>query len=149
MPGYGATEALSAIITAFREDGNLAVDRTIAAMGLYWIDNKLVSVRLDEEYISAYDKFMSLSIEERQRTAKETVDFLEYLVKNFRVGIIPTALKIGVISPADFALKQYTNDIAWIPSLFTYGWPRTGKTTVSQIPAALYFPLMSTSRKRP
>jgi hypothetical protein len=28
-------------------------------------------------------------------------------------------------------------------------WPRTGKTTVSVLPAALYFPFKSTSRKRP
>ena len=149
MPGYGATEALSAIITAFREDTKLSIDRTINAKGLYWIDNKLVPVRLEVEYLSAYDKFMSLPIEERQRIAKETVDFIEYLVKNFKAGVIPTALKIGVIAPANFALKQYTNDIVWIPSLFTYGWPRTGKTTVSVIPSALYFPFLSTSRKRP
>jgi hypothetical protein len=149
MPGYGATEALSAIITAFREDGKLSIDKTINAKGLYWIDNKLVPVRLDEEYLSAYDKFMLLPVEERQQIAKETVEFIEYLVKNFKSGIIPTALKIGIISPANFALKQYTNDIIWIPSLFTYGWPRTGKTTVSAIPAALYFPFLSTSRKRP
>ena len=149
MRGYGATEALSAIITAFREDGKLSIDKTINAKGLYRIDNKLVPVRLDDEYLSAYDKFMSLPIEERQRIAKETVEFIEYIVKNFKLGVIPTALKIGVTSPANFALKQYTNDIVWIPSLFTYGWPRTGKTTVSEIPSALYFPFMSTLRKRP
>jgi Bifunctional DNA primase/polymerase, N-terminal len=149
MPGYGATEALSAIITAFREDGKLSINRTINAKGLYRIDNKLVPVRLDDEYLLAYDKFMSLPIEERQHIAKETVEFIEYIVKNFKAGVIPTALKIGIIAPANFALKQYTNDIVWIPSLFTYGWPRTGKTTVSVIPSALYFPFMSTSRKRP
>jgi hypothetical protein len=148
MPGYGATEALSAIITAFREDGKLSIDRTINAKGLYWIDNKLLPVRL-EEYLSAYDEFMSLPTEERQQIAKGTVEFIEYLNKNFRTGVIPAALKIGVISPANFALKQYTNDIVWIPSLFTYGWPRTGKTTASVIPSALYFPFMSMSRKRP
>jgi hypothetical protein len=149
MPGYGATEALSAVITAYREDGKLSIDRTINAKGLYRIDNKLVPVRLDEEYLSAYDKFMSVSIEERQLIAKETVVFIENLVKNFKTDIISTALKIGVISPANFALKQYTNDIVWIPSLFTYGWPRTGKTTVAVIPSALYFPFLSVSRKRP
>jgi hypothetical protein len=148
MPGYGATEALSAIITAFREDGELIIDRTINTMGFYWIDKRLVPVRL-EEYVSAYEKLMSLPIEEQQEAVKDTIEFIEYLVKNFRSGIIPTALKIGVISPANFALKQYTNDIVWIPSLFTYGWPRTGKTTVSVLPSGLYFPFMTTSRKRP
>jgi hypothetical protein len=105
MPGYGATEALSAIITAFREDGKLLIDKTINTMGLYWIDNKLVSVRL-EEYLSAYEKLMSLPIERRQEIVKETIEFIEYLVKNFRSDIVPTALKIGVISPANFALKH-------------------------------------------
>ena len=148
MLGYGATEALSAIITAFREDGKLEIDRTVNTMGLYWIENKLVPVRL-EDYTLAYDKLISLPVEERQKIALDSIEFIEYLVKNFKPGIIPTALKIGVISPADFALKQFTNDIAWIPSLFTYGWPRTGKTTVSVLQSALYFPFMSTSRKRP
>ena len=37
----------------------------------------------------------------------------------------------------------------WIPSLFTFGWPRTGKTTIVALPYALYFPYMSASRKRP
>jgi hypothetical protein len=148
MPGYGVTEALSAIITAFREDGRLEVDKTVNTMGLYWIEDKLVPIRL-EEYISAYDKLMSLPIDERQNMIRETVELIEYLHKNFKSGIIPTALKIGVISPVDFALKQYTNDIVWIPSLFAYGWARTGKTTVSAIPSALYFPFMSSARKKP
>jgi hypothetical protein len=148
MPGYGATEALSAVITAFREDEKLSIDRTINAKGLYWINNKLVPVRL-EEYLSAYDKFVSLPAEERRQIAIESVEFIEYLVKNFKPDVISAALKIGIISPANFALKQYTNDIFWIPSLFTYGWPRTGKTTISVIPSALYFPFMSISRKRP
>ena len=37
MPGYGASEALAAIITAFREDGKLEIDKTINTMGLYLI----------------------------------------------------------------------------------------------------------------
>jgi hypothetical protein len=148
MPGYGTTEALSAIITAFREDGKLELDTSISKTGLYWIENKLVAVGL-EEYISAYDKLLSLPIDERQKIVAETAEFIECLVKNFRTDNIPTALKIGVISPADFALKQYTNDMFYIPSLFTYGWPRTGKTTVSMIPSALYFPFLSGSRKKP
>jgi len=148
MPGYGAIEALAAIITAFREDGKLEIDKTISTMGLYLIDNKLIPVRL-EEYISAYDKLMLLTVEERQKTALDTVEFIEHLVKKFKSGVIPTSLKIGVTSPADFALKQYTNDIVWIPSLFAYGWARTGKTTVSVIPSTLYFPFMSAARKKP
>ena len=64
MPGYGAIEALAAIITAFREDGKLEIDKTISTMGLYLIDNKLIPVRL-EEYTSAYDKLMLLPMEER------------------------------------------------------------------------------------
>jgi hypothetical protein len=148
MPGYGTTEALSAIITAFREDGKLEIDRSINKMGFYWIENKLVAVGL-EEYTTAYDKLISLSVDEQRKIITESIEFIEYLVKNFRTDVIPIALKIGVISPADFALKQYTNDMFYIPSLFTYGWPRTGKTTVSMIPPALYFPFLSGSRKKP
>jgi hypothetical protein len=73
MSGYGVTEALSAIITAFREDGKLSTDRTINAKGLYWIDNKLVPVGLDEEYLSSYEHLISLPIEVRQRIAIETI----------------------------------------------------------------------------
>jgi hypothetical protein len=35
MPGHGATEAISPIITAFREDGKLAIDKSLNAKGLY------------------------------------------------------------------------------------------------------------------
>jgi hypothetical protein len=148
MPGYSSAEALSAIIAAFREDGKLEIDSTIDTMGLYWIENKLVPVRL-EEYTSAYDKLMSLPLEERRKIALDTIELIEVLVKNFKPGIIPIALKIDVVSPAGFALKQYTNDMVYIRALFTYGWPRTGKTTVSTLPSALYFPYMSALRKRP
>lgn len=71
MPGYGTTEALAAVITAFREDGKLEIDKTINTMGLYLIDNKLITVRL-EEYTLAYDKLVSLPLEERQKIAIET-----------------------------------------------------------------------------
>jgi hypothetical protein len=33
LPGYNATESLYAIITAFREDGKLEIDRTINTIG--------------------------------------------------------------------------------------------------------------------
>lgn len=95
MPGYGATEALAAIITAFREDKKLEIDKTINTMGLYWIDNELVPVGLDE-YLNNYSNG-SLTIEKK----KETIEFIEELVTRFRPGVVSTALKIGVVSPAE------------------------------------------------
>src|SRR5205807_813655 len=55
----------------------------------------------------------------------------------------------GVISPFNFALKQYTDDIVYIRSLFLYGWPRTGKSAVAMLPAGMYFKYKSPSRKVP
>jgi hypothetical protein len=55
---------------------------------------------------------------------KETIKFIEELVIRLKPGSASTALKIGVVAPFNFALKQYTNDIVFIPSLFAYGFPR-------------------------
>jgi hypothetical protein len=52
MPGYGATESLSAIITAFREDDNLRIDNSINTIGIYWIDGKLVPVKIEKYILS-------------------------------------------------------------------------------------------------
>jgi hypothetical protein len=148
MPGYGASESLNAIISAFREDDELDIDDSICTKGVYWINGKLVPVGL-EEYLLAADYSHLLSDKDYIEQAKESIAFIEELVKQFRPGIISTSLKIGVVAPFGFALKQYTNDVIWIPSIFAYGWPRTGKTTMVVIPYSLYFAYMSKSHKRP
>ena len=41
MSGYGATEALSAIITAYREDGKLQVEKSVDFEGYYYCDGDI------------------------------------------------------------------------------------------------------------
>jgi hypothetical protein len=144
MPGYTSPDKLiGSLVTMFREDEQLVTDQSINTMGIYWINNELVKIGL-EEYLDHY--FKGYLTNERKL---EAINCIDKLVSYFRPGLVSCALKIGVVSPFDFALKQYTNDIHWIPTLFTFGWPRTGKTSISSMEAGLYFAFMTQSRKKP
>jgi hypothetical protein len=129
--GGTVIEILSAMIDAFREDGKLEVDKTISSMGIYHTDGKLLFVEC-EEYIERYHK---QTIKQRQ----DAIKFIEQLITKFRTGVIPTALKVGVMSPFNFALKQYTDDIVYVRSLWDFGCTRTGKSTVTNVPIWMYF----------
>lgn len=48
ISAYGTTEALAAIITAFREDGKLIIDRSINSMGLYFMCQDTFPVCVNE-----------------------------------------------------------------------------------------------------
>ena len=143
MPGNDSSSALSAVVTAFREDGDLVIDDSIETPGLYWIDNQLVPIKMDEYFHEFYNGGVT------KEKILQCVTFLDSLVTKFRTGVVSTALKIGVVAPADFALKEYTNDIIFIPSYYTWGLPCTGKTSAAYIPVSLYSPFMSSRRKKP
>jgi hypothetical protein len=129
--GGTVIELLSAMVDAFREDGKLEVDNRISSMGIYHVDGKLTFVGC-EKYIERYQK---QTLNQRQ----DAIRFIEELITKFRPGIISTALKVGVISPFNFALKQYTDDVVFVRSLWAFGATRTGKTTVTNIPNCMYF----------
>lgn len=151
MSSFGANESLANIIRAFYEDGDLVIDDSINNMGIYWLDGKLVPVRLDRYILAQLKSYMetpSTDTEFKQQVA-DAVKAIEELITKFRPGFVSTALKLGVIAPFNFALKQYSNDIVFLPSLYAYGFPRTGKNSFVYILAALYFSINDATRKKP
>jgi hypothetical protein len=114
----GAIEALSTIVGSFAKDKKIIINEDIEAPGFYWIHSKLKAYHVDHPKPS-------------KKKIEECCDFIDTLVTKYRCReIVPTAIKWAIISPFDYALKQYTNDSAFLPWLHAYGWTRTGKTTI-------------------
>jgi Bifunctional DNA primase/polymerase, N-terminal len=103
MSGYGATEALSAIITAFREDGKLQVEKSVSFEGYYYCDG-------DIQRSGVENKHPKRTREE----CKVTIDFLEkwsgfYIYNGIdRRDVVATGIKWTIIAPFNFVLKQLT-----------------------------------------
>ena len=103
MSGYGATEALSAIITAFREDGKLQVEKSVYFEGYYYCDG-------DIQRSGVENKHPTRTREE----CKVTIDFLEkwsgfYIYNGIdRRDVVATGIKWTIIAPFNFVLKQLT-----------------------------------------
>jgi hypothetical protein len=104
MHGYGATEALSAIITAFREDSKLQVEKSVDFQGYYYCDGDIQRSGVAED-------------KHPQRTKEECIiatDFLEkwsefYIYKGIdRRDVVAMVIKWTIIAPFNFVLKQLT-----------------------------------------
>jgi hypothetical protein len=103
MSGYGAAEALSAIITAFREDGKLQVEKSVDFEGYYYCDGDIHRSSVENKH--------------QRRTREECViaiNFLEkwsgfYIYNSIdRRDVVATGIKWTIIAPFNFVLKQLT-----------------------------------------
>ena len=52
------------------------------------------------------------------------------------MNIFPTILKWSMLSPFNYVLKQSNRE--WMPWIYTYGFPRTGKTTLGDLSCAIW-----------
>lgn len=69
----------------------------------------------------------------------EAAQFLNELVeKHYRKEIPATTIKWGTVAPFDYALKQYTDDLCWIPWIGLAGFPRSGKGTQGRIACGMW-----------
>jgi hypothetical protein len=119
-------EALSRIVNAFENDGSMRISREIETPGFYLID----------------DTIRAFQIELKDYTQKELAEaarFMNELVeKHYRKEIPATTIKWSTVAPFDYALKQYTDDLCWIPWLGLAGWPRSGKGTQGRIACGMW-----------
>jgi hypothetical protein len=112
MSGFGAAESLSAIITAFREDGKLQIEKSVDFEGYYYCDGDIQRSRVEDKH--------------PHRTKEECIvaaDFLEkwsgFYVYNGvdRRDIVAMGIKWTVIAPFNFVLKQlsakYMNGVSY------------------------------------
>ena len=97
MSGYGATEAFSAVITAYREDGKLQVEKSVDFEGYYYCDGSIQRSGVEDKH--------------PKRTREEclvTIDFLEqwsgfYIYNSIdRRDVVATGVKWTIIAPFNF-----------------------------------------------
>ena len=120
---YKAFEALSIIIHAFEKLGKMKINDNIGKPGFYLI----------KDYVVSNDSFPIPTKEE----IIQCIDTLEILQsRHKKKEVFPTILKWSIAAPFDFAMKQKNN--MYIPWLFLYGFPNTGKTTSSNLGNATY-----------
>ena len=119
-------EALSRVVNAFEDDGSIRISHEIESPGFYLIDGRMRAFRMEIK-------------DHSQQELAEAAEFLNALVsKHHRKEIPATTIKWATIAPFDYALKQYTDDLCWIPWLGLTGWPRSGKGTQGRIACGIW-----------
>jgi len=112
----GAIEALSTIVGSFAKDEKIIINEDIESPGFYWINSKLKAYHVNHPKPS-------------KKKIEECCEFIDTLVTKYRCReIVPTAIKWDIISPFDYALKQYTNDSVFLPWLHAYGRKKETRT---------------------
>jgi hypothetical protein len=123
-----AKHVLSAVIDAMVRKGIAEVKTEYEAPGYYWVNGGLVAVKVNVE-------------KPTHEELKEAMELLNELGAKWFADILPqflTALKVGVLMPFSFAIKQkFSAQRSVLPWLYLYGPPDTGKTTVGKILLAI------------
>jgi len=132
LHGYSATEALSAILTAFREDDKVIIERSVDFEGFYYSDGDIQrSIGLEEQFpprsknecITAADLLNKLA------------DFYQYNGIDRR-DTLATVIKWTVGAPFNFVLKQLIKK--YMNGLSSSGERDGGKTAMANISLAIH-----------
>jgi len=121
---YKAEDVLNVALNAVMRYG-LAEFRTgFDAPGFFWLDNKLVAVKVDVRRPSPEE-------------VREALELLNELVTKWFAKVqaqFVTALKLGLLMPFSFAVKQkFKGEKGFLPWLYLYGARDTGKTTTAEV----------------
>ncbi len=107
MPGNGATEVLAAIITAFRDDNLIKIDKSVDFEGYYCHDGDIQvskvngkhTRRTKDECITCVEFLDKLSTFYEWRYKDKEIDRRDFLA---------SAIRWTIASPFNFAIKQLT-----------------------------------------
>jgi hypothetical protein len=120
-------EALSRIVNAFENDGSIKISKEIETPGFFLIDGRIKAFQVD------------INEEHSQKDLAEAAHFMNGLVeRHYRKEIPATTIKWSTVAPFDYVLKQYADDLCWIPWLGLAGWPRSGKGTQGRIACGIW-----------
>jgi hypothetical protein len=124
-----AEDVLNVALNAIMRHG-LAEFRTgFDAPGFYWLDGKIVAVKVDVRQPSP-------------EGVREALELLNELVTNWFAKVqaqFVTALKLGLLMPFSFAVKQkFRGEKGFLPWLYLYGARDTGKTTTAEVLLHIY-----------
>ncbi|MEM1909830.1 MAG: hypothetical protein QXD14_07395 [Sulfolobales archaeon] len=118
-------DTLHAVLNAYVKKGRAEVRSEIEAPGFYIIDGKLVTVKFDASYSK-----------ERLREALLLLNELADVWFAHARERFATIMKWGAEAPFSFILKQQKQKgegVSWLPWLYLYGDPGSGKTTLGKI----------------
>jgi hypothetical protein len=121
---YKAEDVLNVALNAVMRYG-LAEFRTgFDAPGFYWLDGRLMAVKVDVRQPSPEE-------------VREALELLNELVAKWFAKVqaqFVTALKLGLLMPFSFAVKQkFRGEKGFLPWLYLYGARDTGKTTTAEV----------------
>ena len=121
-----ASEALSCIINAHKENNEIENVDGITTDGFYLLGDKIKSINITQN--TTIDNL----------TVKKCIEFLDHLRNNCwkNKKIFPTVLKWALVSPFGFSIKF--NGDEFFPWLQLYGLGQTGKTTLGNIALAIW-----------
>jgi len=124
-----AEDVLNVALNAIMRHG-LAEFRTgFDAPGFYWLDGKIVAVKVDVRQPSPEE-------------VREALELLNELVTNWFTKVqaqFVTTLKLGLLMPFSFAVKQkFRGEKGFLPWLYLYGARDTGKTTTAEVLLHIY-----------
>jgi len=124
-----AEDVLNAILNAMLRKGLADIKTGFDSPGFYWVEGKLVANKVE---VNKPDP----------QELKEALELLNELVNvwfaNAKEQFV-TALKLGLLMPFSFAIKQkFKGEKGFLPWLYLYGQRDTGKTTTAEILLYLY-----------
>jgi len=126
---YQAEDVLNAILNAMLRKGLADIKTGFDSPGFYWTEGKLVANKVEVNKPSAQE-------------LKEALELLDELANVWFAGIkeqFITAIKLGLLMPFDFAIKQkFRGEKGFLPWLYLYGQRDTGKTTTAEILLYIY-----------
>jgi len=119
-----AENILNAILNAMIRKGLAEVKTGYEAPGFYWTNGKLIANKIDVRKPSPEE-------------LREALELLNELTTKWFSKVqaqFITALKVGILMPFSFAIKQkYTAQKGFLPWLYLYGETNTGKSTTGYV----------------
>jgi len=121
-----ASDVLASIINGYERKGLAEIKTELDSPGFYYLDGKLVAVKVDVEKPGR----------EELREALELLNELgSYWYSHIQERFLDIVLW-GAIAPFSYAYKQKYN--RWIKWRYLYGAPKTSKTTLGEIVLAMW-----------
>jgi len=119
-----AEDVLNAILDAMVNKGLADMRTGFDAPGFYWLDGKLIANKVEV-------------VKPSPQELKEALELLNELVNTWFSSVreqFVTALKLGLLMPFSFAVKQkFKDERGFLPWLYIYGQRDTGKTTTADV----------------
>jgi len=132
LHGYSATEALSAILTAFREDDKIVIERSVDFEGFYYSDGEI------QRSIGLEEQFPPRSKNECATAADCLNRLSEFYIYNKidRRDVLATVIKWTIPAPFNFVLKQLIKK--YMNALSFSGERDGGKTSLSDTSLSIH-----------